>query len=250
MILVANDVGSREMTGTIRRLGVPVQLSELEFSDACFEGNGPKGSTMIGVECKRIHDMLDCIDSSRYVDHQRKGMAQMFGVSILNVEGNWRAHDPDGWLMEGFRKRDGEMSWGYCKPGGRPVKYEKLYRYLLSIALSGVIITYSRDLFGTAFNICEIYHYFQKQWDEHTSLLSIHAPSPPDMRDRPSLVRRWAYALTDVGAKTSIDLERRYKTGGDLADATEDELLQVPGIGKKTAKQIVREIAGFKVGRR
>src|SRR5512140_926633 len=141
MIIVDSRIGSKELCPIIRRLGVPCELTQLEYGDAAMEGNGKGGKVVIGIERKTLHDMLHCIDDARYASHQRPGMARMYDVSILLIEGTWRPHE-NGLLMELFRG----TQWGECRYRSSRVMYSKLYRYLLSVALSGVIITYTRDI--------------------------------------------------------------------------------------------------------
>lgn len=242
MILVDSAVGSRELVSLIRSKGVLCDLTSLSFADAAFEGNGPDGPISIGVERKALHDMLHCIDDSRYSAHQLPGMAQMYTKSFLIVEGEWRPHDQDGTLMEGFR---GGTSWGPCRYRTQRVLYSKLYRYLVSVALSGVIITYSKTLNHTAQNIVELFHYFQKKWEDHRSLLEVQKLNIPTMNGKPSLVRRWASDLEGIGVVHSMEAEKHFKTANQLANADEEEWLRIPGVGVKTARSIVREIQGW-----
>lgn len=230
-----------ELIPHIQKLGVSVEKSALEYGDAAFEGMSPQGSILIGVERKRLHDMLNCIDDSRYTGHQRIGMAQMYGVSILIIEGHWRPHDTGGFLMEGF---SGGYTWGFCKNKSQRVMYSKLYRYLVSVALSGVIITYSRDPFHTAFNIVELFHYFQKR--DHTALMEMQKFNIPTLNMKPTLTRKWANDLEGIGTKISALAERNFKSPLALANADESEWLRIPGVGVKTAQSIVREIWGTK----
>lgn len=221
-----------------KRSGVPTESYILPFGDACFEGSGPRGTISVGVELKTLHDMLHCIDDARYVK-QRTGMSQLYGKSFLIVEGHWKPHDPNGSLMEGFQ---GGTSWGDCRYRSQRVMYSKLYRYLLSVSLSGVTVTYSRDMFHTAYNICEIYHYFQKPWHRHTSMLETQVLSLPSLYGPPSLCREWAARIDGVGVIKSIEAEKVFRTAANLANAEEREWLQVPGIGPGSAKKIVRQI--------
>lgn len=243
MILVDRRIGSQELIPHIKRIGVTVEKADLQFGDAAFEGKGPDGTIAIGVERKTLHDMLTCIDDARYSGHQRVGMAQMYTVSILMIEGHWKPHDAQGVLMEGF---NGGVSWGYCKYRSQRTMYSKLYRYLLSVSLSGVLVSYSRDPFHTAYNICEAFHYFQKPWTAHTSLQEVQKLNLPTLNAKPSLVRKWAADIEGIGTKLSLDAERLFKSPIRLANAEELDWLKIPGVGVKTARQVVREIWGSK----
>lgn len=232
-----------DMLNHIRRSGVSCEPDNLLYADACFEGRGPLGTVCVGIERKALHDMLQCIDDARYTGHQRIGMKQMYAVSVLAIEGHWRPHDGDGHLMEGF---NGGVSWGYCKYRSQRTMYAKLYRYLISVALSGVIVTYSRDVQHTAANILEWFHYFQKKWDGHTSLQEMQSLAIPTLNAKPSLVRRWANDLDSIGTKLSEDAEALFKTPIKLATSEETDWLRIRGIGPKTAQEIVRAIWGRK----
>lgn len=231
----------QQMVDTLKAIGVHAELSDLMFGDAAFEGRGPMGTVSIGIERKSLHDMLHCIEDARLSGHQLVGMKQMYDVRVVMLEGHWRAHNPDGWLMEGF---NGGTSWGHCKFTNRKTLYSKLYRYLISLSLSGVIVTQSRDLWHTCYHIAEWFHYFQKRWDGHTALLELQKVSIPTLNLKPSLVRKWAHDIDDIGAKISDRAEQHFKTPIRLANADETEWMKIPGIGVATAQRIVREIWG------
>lgn len=243
MILVANDTGSKELLPIIQRLGVPAELCELPFGDFAFEGNGPKGPIAVGVERKALHDMLHCIDDARYSAHQMPGMREMYQKSYLMVEGLWRPHDPEGWLMQ---FHPSSQKWAYCNPGGRRVLYSKLRRYLFSVSLSDVTVMFTRDQFQTAYDVVELFHYFSKSWQNHTSLLEVQKLNIPNLGGKPSLVRRWASDLEDIGVKYSLEAERMFKHPINLAQASEFEWMRIKGIGVRTAQKIVREIQGWR----
>lgn len=228
-----------EMVLTLNRLGAASQQSDLLHGDACFEGNGPDGSILVGIERKTLHDLLNCIMDGR-LNEQRKGMRHMYAISFLMVEGHWKAHDPNGALMEGF---NGGVSWGYCKHRAH-MPYESVYNYLASMALAGMIVTYSRDLFHTCYNIRCLYRYFQKRWDDHTAARELHKVAIPQMNARAPLVLKWAVDLDDIGIKKGDLAARHFRKPITLAQADEQEWLRIPGVGVKTAQQIVREIWG------
>lgn len=229
---------SGEMVSKIIRYGVQAEKCRLKFGDFAFDGNGPRGEIMVGVERKTLHDMLHCIDDSRY-NMQRIGMAQMYSKSFLIVEGAF-GHNSDGILME----RSPKGNWYYCNYRSKPVLYSKLYNYLISVAHSGVIITYSHDLWQTCFNVVQIFHYHQKKWANHTSLLEKQMLNIPSFNRKPSLVRRWAAEIEGIGVKFGGEAERIFRTPVRLANSDEQDWLRIEGIGVPTAMKIIREIGG------
>lgn len=243
MILVDARQGSAELIPNLQRLNVSVEKTSLEFGDFAFEGNGQHGKVAVGIERKTLHDMLACIEDSRYAGHQRPGMRGLYDVSLLIVEGHWRPHDPDGFLMEGFNNG---LSWGFCKFRSQRTMYHKIYRYLISVAMTGVHVIHSRDMFHTAFNIVEWFHWFQKSWQNHASMQEMQKLRIPSISGKPPLVRRWAAELEGVGMKTSDLAARHFKTPIQLATADEMQWLRIPGIGVKTAQAIYREVNGIR----
>lgn len=226
------------------RMKLKAEKANLEFGDACFEGNGPDGSVLVGIERKGLHDLINCIEDARLSGHQLIGMRDMYAVRILMVEAHWKPHDDSGILMEGF---SGGTAWGYY--GGRNAQrtmYSKVKRYLQSVSLSGTIVDYSRDPFHTAYNIGEWFHYFQKKWSGHTSLLEMQKVAIPALTGKPSLVRKWAVDLDDIGVKLSEDAEKLFKTPIALATADETDWLKLRGVGVPTAQKIIRQIWGRK----
>ena len=240
MILIDSRVGSRELEPLIQRFGPTCEVGHLEFGDAAFEGNGPNGRLAIGIERKKLSDMLNCIDDSRYSGLQRPGMAAMYQKSILIIEGVWKPDAATGYMMECVA----QLTWRPYRPSGRMVMYSKLFRYLLSVQFSGVAVIWSRDIEQTAYNICECYYYFQKKWNEHDSLLEIQKLNIPTLNGPPPLVQRWAAQLTGIGVKLSADVVKQFKTPYDLARSDETEWIKIPGVGAKVARKVVKEIHG------
>lgn len=239
---VTKKAKNTDLTAHFQRMGVAVEPASLPYNDAFFEGKGPKGTIGVGIERKRLHDMMDCIDTNRF-NMQRAGMKMMNAVSILIVEGHWKPHE-NGLLMEGF---SGGMSFGFFGGRGRHQMYAKLRRYLFSVSLAGVIVCYTRDPFHTAYDINEWYQYFQKDWDKHTALMEMQKVAIPTLTDvKPPLVRRWARDLDGIGDKLSAEAARVFKTPIALATADEQRWLRVPGVGVKQAQKIVKAVQGWK----
>lgn len=242
--LKSNEEGfSTSAVRYLRSLGVFAEKCLLDSADLCFEGNGPDGTITIGIERKSLHDMLACIEDGRYNDQRRK-MKKAYGVSILMVEGLWRAHE-DGWLMQGWPNSNG-VSWGYCRPRGRPILFSVLYNYLLSVAHSGVTVTYPADSYQLCCQVKAAYHYYQKRWKDHTAMLDMKTIALPTLElNGPSLVRKWAADIDAIGTKRSMQAERLFKKPIKLATADEMAWLGIDGISPAMATRIVRQIHGI-----
>lgn len=237
MIAVAHEKSSLELLPQIVKLGVKAYKDYLPFGDFCFEGSGPEGVCLVGIERKKLGDMLNCIEDGRYSGHQQPGMMKMYRFRVLIIEGIWKP-DESGILMQAIR--DG---WAPVKPTGYKVMYHKLFRYLLSAQfIGGAAVVRSGSPYETAFQIVECYHYFQKAWDKHTSMQQFHHPALPQFTE-PSPLRRMAATITGIGIKYSAEADRIFKGSiPAMINATEVDWMKIPGIGVKTARQIVKEI--------
>ncbi|MBU6231696.1 hypothetical protein KGP36_03425 [Patescibacteria group bacterium] len=182
--------------------------------------------------------MLNCIDDARYAAHQRPGMLAMYSKNILMLEGVWKPDSVTGYLMECVAT----LTWRPFRYRAQMTRYSKLFRYLLSIQLAGTCVIITRDQEHTAYNICECFSYFQKRWEDHTSLLETQTLNMPSLTGKPSLVRRWAAQIEGVGVKHSMEAERLFKTPYELASSDEHDWITVPGIGAKLARSIIKQI--------
>src|ERR1700675_1298694 len=238
MILVDSRVGSKELVPFIQRIGVSVQLATLEYGDACFEGHGPQGGICVGIERKTLSDMLNCIDDARYAAHQRPGMKAMYGYSIVMIEGVWKPDSATGYLMECIRT----LEWRPFRYRTQMTRYSKLFRFLMTLQLAGTGVMITRDMEHTAYNITECFSYFQKRWEDHTSLLETQKLNMPSLNGRPSLVRRWAAEIDGVGVKGSMEADKMFRTPYELASSDSFVWIKAPGMGAKSARSIVRQI--------
>lgn len=240
------DRGTKKMLQAILGLAAPAQEARLPYGDAAFEGNGPRGSVMIGIERKRVHDLLHCIDDSRYSGFQKVGMHQMYQKQYLLLEGYWGPGRPpnlQGILVQAEGHGKG---WYACNYRSKDVLYSKLRRYLFSIGNSGVEIIYTMDGFHSACDIVELFRYYQKPWAEHTAMMETHKVALPDIRYEIPLVRKWAADIDGVGVKFSLEAEKLFKTGYHLAMGTELDWMKIKRLGVSTAQKIVREVHGVR----
>jgi ERCC4-type nuclease len=238
LILIDSRTGSKELAPFVQRIGIPSQVTHLEYGDACFEGNGPDGRMAVGIERKALSDMLNCIDDARYAAHQRPGMLAMYQKSILMIEGVWKPDTATGYLMHCIKT----LTWQHLQYRTQMTRYSKLFRYLLTVQLAGTVVIQSRDLEHTAYNICECFQYFQKKWDDHTSLMEVQKLNMPSLTGTPSLVRRWASDLEGIGVKYSQEAERIFRKPWELASSNESDWLTIPGVGARTARSIIKQI--------
>lgn len=233
-LLVDRRTGSAELLLPLQARQIPVELCTLRFGDLAIVGNGDTGPVMIGVERKRVRDLLQSLTSGRLSGHQLPGLVDEYAHRWVLVEGAYRESD-DGLI---------EVPRGH----GRPwelirFKYAALEAYLLTLVLrAGVHMhrTYSVD--ETVAWLGVLWHWWTgKTWQEHRSHLALHRPPDIAIWCKPGLVQRWAAELPGIDSK-SVDVAKHFKTPLELAVAGEDQWRKIAGIGKTTAARVVQLI--------
>src|ERR1700685_3075549 len=102
MIYIDDRVGSIELLPTFQshRNRPQCSSSRLIAGDMCFSGQGAMGNCMIGVERKRLKDMLNSIRSGRFSGEQLPKLIEHYEYSYLIVEGIWRCNWDNGLLED------------------------------------------------------------------------------------------------------------------------------------------------------
>ncbi len=177
MILVDSRAGSDELVKPLAKLGLPVEETTLDYGDIAFLGRGEKGKQVfVGIEHKKMPDLVQSLTSGRLQGHQLPGMLDMYDRSWLVVEGEWQ-HTPDGtvhmWKAKGRTKR--------LKGAPPAVELEK---QILTLELRGGFrVRHCPTRRDTLRFIFALYRWWtDKDMDEHKSHLAIHAPDI-DRRD-------------------------------------------------------------------
>lgn len=246
MILIDNRIGSREIAAVIPST-TKTELTRLEYADVSWLGKGPDGPLSIGVERKRISDLISSIDSGRLSGHQLIGLLAAYNKVFIVVEGCWRPNPLNGILEVPC----GGRNWKPLQFGQSRCMASKVFNYLHSLAVvCGVGVWLTFDLKETGQWINAIYHWWQKEWDKHQSFYMFHntpMPAPVVHIGKAPLVARMVKELaSEIGWKRANAIARRYPTMFELVMATEKELRTIEGIGKGLAKTIVERLRGEK----
>jgi len=243
-------VGSKELAPLFLPYGIQARLTELEFGDIAFEGNGPMGRCAVCIERKRIEELVAAIESRRLSGHQLPGMADQYDYVYLIVEGLWRPAD-NGLLQVGIGGFDGcsGVFGGRWLPARGGLLYRAVDNYLSTLELkAGVIFRRTLSPVETVAVVVDLWRWWQeKEWDQHVSHIAVYAPAGIG-RGRPQLARRdvslaekWAMQLPGVDAKAR-EVAEHFGSAVVMAQASEGEWREIKGIGPVTAKKVVREI--------
>ena len=200
-ILIDSRVGSHDLVKPLQATGLPVEEVVLPFADVAFQGKGPNGTILdIGIELKRLGDLVVSLRSGRLAGHQLPGLREAFDYYWLVVEGYWHVN-LKGQLVEkhqrGWHPLLGNMS------------ASEMEKQVLTLELCGGFhVRFTNTRADTLHFIRSLYRWWSdKSLEKHQSHLMVHTP--------PTLVpvsdeRAFYMRLPGVGLKASLAVERHF----------------------------------------
>lgn len=257
-LLIDDRAGSAPLAPMLRRLGMEVELTRMEFGDIAFFGKAQNADPVsVGIEVKSLADAMGCLVSGRFAGHQLPGMVSSYDHIWLLIQGVWREHPATGILEELRAGRGGGSYWAEAEGGGQRRWLARDFEsWLLSVSILGGMRVHRVDTWEQGAKWVKLLaNWYAK--DEHKSIQVVYSGKRlyPDnaLLGRPSLARRWAKELTGIGVKGSADIARVLTTGESIARASvEDwakmEIVDKSGnsrvLGKARAHKIWKEIHG------
>lgn len=211
MLLIDDRAGSKELATPLQKLGLPVELTRLEFGDVAFIGRGEKGADVsIGIEFKQLGELVSSFRSERLQGFQLIGMRDTYDYSYLFFEGSW-LYDKQGLLQRRSK------TTGKPVPLGGQMTISELLKRVFVMHLRGGLNpwpTTSRQ--DTLSSIRDLYRVWtDKSIDQHKSHIGMYvAPGLVPMSD----VRRTFSTFPGIGRAASLAVDQYF--GGNLARAT------------------------------
>jgi ERCC4-type nuclease len=152
MIFVDRRTGSVDLKPLLQTRSI---LTDLEYGDVSFSGNDQERSYNIGIERKRIRDLINSITTGRLSAHQIPGMLKAYDRSYLIIEGVWKG---DRRTRELLLSNDGGRTFRSLYQGNRQWSDMRVYSYLTTIETHiGIPFRITRDARDTARMIDMIY---------------------------------------------------------------------------------------------
>lgn len=213
MLFVDDRAGSCELAEPLRKLGLPVETTRLDFGDVMWEGRGEKGApVLVGVEFKQLRELVQALRTERLQGYQMPGMRDTYKYSYLLVEGELH-YNRRGLLTTQRRSRFGGRENGVM-PGQMTVQELLKRRNVLHLCggLTPIITTCRQD---TLQEILALYRTWTDQdLDKHKSHIAAYeAPSLIAISD----FRRSVKTFPHVGTRFSKVVEDYFC--GDLTRA-------------------------------
>ena len=247
--------------------GTGRQLSRLVTSrgeggpDVLIIGQGPTGPVTVAVEVKALRDLIQSADTGRLQapgDGQLPAMLADYDQSWLLWYGNVRCGD-SGYLEEpGGRGDNGRCLWrpftrngsiaareeAAAKGRGLPCSY--LDGLLLAVARMGVHVHRAANERDAARWLGVLYESWTKPYDEHkfTRVFKdvtrfpqqIPGVTPAELER----AKRVADRYPGLGVERALAAAKHFASVQAMANASEEEWRQVPGVGKVIAAAVVK----------
>jgi ERCC4-type nuclease len=204
---------------------------------------------VVGVERKRIRDLLNSMESGRLAGHQLRGMFAAYEHVYLLVEGIYRP-GTDGVLEEMVGSTAGAAhghAWRTVRlRGSKAYMYRDVDNYLNSLSTTAPIrVKRSSNLAESAHILSDLYWFWSKEWADHSSLKVIYdAPPPTALLFTPTLVRRVANQLPGIGWERSGAVSHKFTSVIEMVEASVSRWAEIPGIGKGIAAKVYQALRG------
>ena len=222
--------GSGELLSLIKRRGVPAKHATLPAADFAFSGLGPGGQAVrVGIERKKLSDVLTCIQDGRFAGHQLPLLLEHYDVRWLVVEGSWRAEPRTGLLQVPA----GKGGWVRLDRGGVKL-VSALDNWLFDmIHKAGVLYWHTWGDEETADFVARQYHWWclGKGWESHKAHLALHKFVDASVWERQlGQVGRTAASLPGVGGDKARKIQEHFKTVKAMVNAPISEWRKVLGV--------------------
>lgn len=207
MLLVDPRAGSCELVAPLTAAGLPVEQTVLDYGDLAFMGRGVGGAEVwIGVEHKRLSDLVQSLTTDRLTGHQLPGLVTTYDRAYLVIEGEW---DTDG---AGRVVAPGKWRGRWSPVKGCPPASVLEQRVLTLETRGGLRVRWTPSQRASVRYVTALYRFWtDRDLDKHRSHLAIHAPDlDPKLKEEVSDFRKGLNGLVPgIGLAMSRAIEQR-----------------------------------------
>lgn len=235
MIYVDSRTGSKELLHFFPK--GTAELTHLEYADFMFTGHYDDGDIVIGIERKRIGDFVNCMCSGRFSGRQLIGMLNSYHYLYLIIEGVFRANPKDG-VLEVYR----HGGWCAYTAGKRGFMARDIWAFMNTVqVMCGLHCYHTNNESDTSYYIRALHHWWTKEYEEHRGHLQPNTGTTVQL-SKHTLVRRVAAQIDGIGWERAREIDQHFGSVSELLEATQKELMEIDGIGKKLAGSIVKQL--------
>lgn len=234
------------------------QLTRLDSADAMFVGNGPTGNLLVGVEVKRIDELIAAQQSGRLTT-QVERMLDTYGRNYLMYYGILSTDNNDCLMYCDFSSdlpyhRANAVYASFGAPiddainAGRRVPYAYLFNLLSDLDESGIRCVHCTAYADVSTYIGRLHRVWSKPWVSRTYLRTIDNSQPKPLipryatdkveHERIRLFVAVVSHLPGMGYTRALAVAKHFQSMRTLFNATRLDLMSVDGIGKTGAKRL------------
>lgn len=242
MLLVDYRDGSKDLI-PILPIEIVVECM-LPSGDVAFSGRGPDGDVLIGVEVKKLDDLMSSETTGRLAGTQLPRM-------IRDYEGG------QAWLLgigryrPGFNGRlelDRHGRWHTYSIGRTPVPFAYLESFLTEMTAIGIHIKFVADEREAVCWLLCLHNWWQKPWDQHKAMRKLDSSGlvslMPDMNPNERQIVKTIMTFPGMGIEKAMAGLRVFGSPAAVMNGSIDQWMQVAGVGKVLARAAVEVANG------
>jgi len=245
MILDARE-SDKTLRREMKRRFPSLEITNLTYGDFQWRGNGENGAVVIGAERKTLLDLRHSMEDGRLIGRQLPGLSRFCsGHVYLVIEGVYKV-DKDGCMLIPRGRGWRPLGWG--SRGG--LRYSAYVSFLNTIAvMTDVTVVRTAGPSETAKSVEMLHRWWVKPWSGHRGLADIPTPKKLEWEAKvgegvkavmsPTYCLKFlAFTVPGVGKDKAVLISRKFKSIESIVDASEKELMSIPGVGRVLAKRI------------
>jgi ERCC4-type nuclease len=240
LIYIDTAEGSRELYQSFKPH--EAELINLGFADIAFEGNTANGSGVIGIEYKKVNELVGSILSERLVCEQIPKLCQAVDVAYLLIEGYVRKDYRSSTLITLFGK-----TWQPYKYSSM-VDYDRIYGTLLTMTEKcGVRVLFAGNKHDTVTQLRSLARWWSRSWKAHNSNIGFYMGISGRQYGRVSLATKYATQLPGIGEEKAKWIGEYWglKKFNEVVESLDRKAWeQVPGISERTSLRIINYLKG------
>jgi ERCC4-type nuclease len=216
------------------------QEETLSAGDISWLGNGPGGEIWpIGVEYKKLRDVLQCVTTGRFADIQLPELQDTYQVRYLLVQGRWKCG------VNGELLRLTSYGWRPIDHGRSHWTYLALEHWLSTMRHCGdIVVVEKEDRDATlAWIKAEYTWWTAAEFEEHRAHVAPYIHKSPH-GTRPSPAVRIFAQLPGIGWERASMVARVFGSVAEACKAGDREWQTVPGIGPTIARRAQAALNG------
>lgn len=225
---------------------VSLLFKQMDYADAAFDGFGPKGPVRVGVEIKKLDDILGSLTDERFTGHQLPGLLADYQVVYLLIEGTWRQGVQGQIQQLKLIKFIGGEKQQWCDARTR-LTWSAFSRWRQTLTWKcGVHFAYTNNRTETAQLLIDLAAWWAKPWSKHKAHQAfdpqVHLNPRRLLLVKPGMVGRMIKELPGIGFEKHRAVVRHFGTVYNAVTAPQAEWEKIQGIGKLMAERIFKAL--------